>query len=71
MISVDPNVRNWYYFPIEMPVDKDGCGPATLGVDAVRVTYEVWNALYETVARFDYLPDAINEAMRLNEIHRS
>lgn len=60
------SVREWEYYPIEMPVDSEGRGPATMGVDAVRMTYEVWDQLFNVHASFDNLPDAINEAMRLN-----
>jgi len=60
------DVRQWYHYPIEMPLSADGQGPATIGVDARRITYEVWDALLHTHASFDNLPDAINEAMRLN-----
>lgn len=59
-------VREWEYYPIEMPVDSEGRGPATIGVDAVRMTYEVWDQSFNTYASFDNMPDAINEAMRLN-----
>lgn len=67
-ISVSPNVREWYYFPIQMPVDKDGNGPAEVGL-SVRIDYEVWDQLCNTWASYNNLPDAINEAMRLNEIY--
>ena len=60
------DVRQWDYYPIEMPVTADGCGPATVGVDAVQITYELWDKLLTSHASFDNLPDAINEAMRLS-----
>jgi hypothetical protein len=60
------DVRTWYYYPIEMPLSADGQGPATVGVDAAKITYEVWDRALTTHASFDNLPDAINEAMRLN-----
>jgi hypothetical protein len=68
MKEVVPDVRRWSYYPIEMPVNSDGQGPATVGVDAVAITYEVWDKLFNTHASFDNLFDAINEAMRLNTI---
>ena len=58
--------RKWFHYPIEMPVTAEGQGPATVGVDAVEITYEVWDELLRSHASFDNLPDAINEAMRLN-----
>lgn len=64
--SLPYDVRQWYYYPIEMPLTKGGQGPAKIGVDADRISYEVWDILLNTYAAFDNLPDAINEAMRLN-----
>jgi hypothetical protein len=60
------DVRKWFHYPIEMPVTEDGQGPATVGMDAEKITYEVWDQTLTTHASFDNLPDAINEAMRLN-----
>lgn len=60
------DVRKWFHFPIEMPVTAAGEGPATVGLDAAKITYEVWDVELNTHASFDNLPDAINEAMRLN-----
>lgn len=62
------DVRRWPYYPIEMPVTDDGKGPATVGKDAVKITYEVWDRLYNSHGSFDNLPDAINEAMRLSAL---
>lgn len=63
-ITVPENVRRWPFYPIEMPVTADGQGPATVGADAAKITYEVWDRLYNSHGSFDNLPDAINEAMR-------
>ena len=63
------NVRQWPYYPIQMPVTDDGKGPATVGVDAARIEYEVWDWEFNTHASFDNLPDAINEAIRLSLDH--
>jgi hypothetical protein len=62
----EPDVRQWFHYPIEMPLSADGQGPATIGADAASITYEVWDVLLNTHASFDNLHDAINEAMRLN-----
>jgi len=68
--AVDPatfcDVRKWEFFPVPMPITSDGKGPATIGKDAVRIEYEVWDSLFVTHASHDNLPDAINEAMFLN-----
>lgn len=60
------DVRRWYFYPIEMPLTEDGQGPATVGIDAARLSYEVWDVCLNKHASFDNLPDAINEAIRLN-----
>ena len=60
------DVRQWFYYPIMMPLTADGEGPATIGLDAKTITFEVWDQLLTAHASFDNLPDAINEAMRLN-----
>ena len=62
------DVRKWFYYPIEMPLTCDGQGPATVGVDAASISYEVWDILLNTHSSHDNLPDAINEAMRLNAL---
>ncbi len=63
--------RKWFYYPIEMPLSKDGQGPATIGQDAEYITYEVWDVLFNTHGSFNNLPDAINEAIRLNTLLES
>jgi ADP-ribose pyrophosphatase YjhB (NUDIX family) len=60
------NVRGWQYFPIMMPLTAKGDGPATIGHDATQIKFEVWDQALETYGSFEFLPDAINEAMRLN-----
>jgi len=65
-IEAAADCRKWFHYPMPMPVTAEGRGPATVGVDAVEITYEVWDELICSHASFDNLPDAINEAMRLN-----
>ena len=60
------DVRKWFHYPIEMPLTADGQGPATVGNDAASISYEVWDQALSTHGSFENLPDAINEAMRLN-----
>lgn len=63
--SVDwGNVRTWPYFPIVMPLREDGTGPASYQ-ECHRITWEVWDNYCGSHGVFDYLPDAINEAIRL------
>lgn len=57
--------REWFYYPIVMPVNKDDQGPCDLK-DAVKLTWEVWDQELMSHASFDYLPDAIDDAMRRN-----
>ena len=61
------DVRLWPYYPIEMPLTEDNFGPATVGKDADKISYEVWDRdTFQSQAVYDNLPDAINEAMRLS-----
>ena len=65
--GVSTDCRKWFYYPIEMPLTVEGNGPAILGRDSInKITYEVWDRELNSHASFDNLPDAINEAMRLN-----
>ena len=64
-VTVPANVRQWHYYPIEMPVTAGGDGPATVGDDAARMTYEVWDWTFNSHGSFDNLPDAINCAMNM------
>jgi hypothetical protein len=59
------DTRTWPYYPIIMPL-KDGQGPAS-DEECDRITWEVWDRFYNSVGSFDYLPDAINDAMRRNK----
>ena len=55
--------REWMFYPVEMPLSADGQGPATVGVDAVSISYEVWDRLLNSYSSHGNLPDAINDAM--------
>jgi len=61
------NSRNWFYFPIIMPVDKNNCGPCNLE-DISQIKFEVWDMLLSVYGSYDYLPDAIDKAIELNEM---
>jgi hypothetical protein len=60
------DTRLWPFYPIEMPLNKFQMGPATVGIDAATITYEVWDRDHTSHGSFDNLPDAINAAMRLS-----
>ena len=66
-VIVPSNIRRAFYYAIEMPVTKDGQGPATVGVDAEQITYEVWDQLLASHGSHNNLPDAINQANALND----
>lgn len=56
--------RSMRYYPIEMPVNAEGRGPASVGQDAVRIVYEVWEAdTFNSIGSFQYLSDAIAAAI--------
>jgi hypothetical protein len=61
------DVRKWRHYPIMMPRAPSGHGPASIE-DATSITFEVWDQELHTHASFDNLPDAINEAIRLNSL---
>lgn len=67
-VTLPDDVRTWPYYPIEMPVTKDGQGPASVEKgEAHEITYEVWSRDFvETLGPFDNLPDAINLAITLS-----
>ena len=55
-----------FYYPIEMPLTKDGRGPATIGKDAAKMTYQVWDQFCDSHGDFEFLSDAIRHAQKLN-----
>lgn len=59
--------NQWWYKPIEIPLTEDGDGPATVGVDATKVIYEVWDPFCNTHFACENLLESICEAQRLNE----
>lgn len=61
LLSIDP--REWFYFPIEMPLTENGNGPAKVGLDAAKITYEVWDQTCKSHGSFSCLPDAIKFAL--------
>jgi hypothetical protein len=62
-MTIPTNCREWPFFVIPMPVTKDGKGPATVGIDAVAIEYEVWDQTLTSHSSHDSLPDAINDAI--------
>jgi hypothetical protein len=60
------DVSTWYYYPILMPVDAEGRGPADYK-DTVDMTYEVWDTLFVSYGNFESLTEAISEAIYLNK----
>ena len=67
-ITLPRGCRNRFYFVIIMPLNVDGHGPASEERGEVRkITWEVWDQEMTSHGSYDYLPDAIDEAERLNE----
>jgi hypothetical protein len=64
MIDLPADVRNWYYYPIVIPL-KNGQGPAS-DEECDQITWEVWDVLLNSHGSFDNLPDAINHAIKMN-----
>lgn len=53
------------YYPIVMPVGKDGHGPAP-DDEFVKLTWEVWDQYCISHGSHDYLLDAVAQAEKLN-----
>jgi len=68
MNTLPTNMHDWSHFAIEMPINKHNQGPASVGVDAVLVKYEVWDQLCHSYGTFDTLGAAVNEAMKLTRL---
>lgn len=63
-VLVPKDCRQWQHYVTPMPVNAEGNGPATIGEDAVKIEYEVWEAdLCTTIGSYEFLPDAINRAI--------
>ena len=57
------DVRTWPYYAITLPL-LQGQGPAS-DSECDEITYEVWDHFCDSYGSYKYLPDAINEALRL------
>lgn len=57
------------FFPIVMPLDENGCGPASVESGRVsRITWEVWDQyLVATHGSYDFLNQAVMRAEELND----
>jgi hypothetical protein len=62
------DARTWFYYPIQMPLDKEGRGPA-FPPDIETIEYQVWDRYLDCHGTHKYLPDAINQAVKLNLEH--
>lgn len=70
--GVPADARLRMYYPIVMPLNSDGIGPASEKLGEIRkLTWEVWDQFCDTFGSFDCLTDAIMEAERLNREHYS
>ena len=66
-MELPDNVREWPYKPMAMPVTKDGKGPVEIGPEAALILYVIVDSDYNLHGEYEYLSDAINEAMRLSK----
>lgn len=58
--------RTWPFYPIVMPLTKEGYGPASEG-EIFKICWQVWDCHCNLFGQFDYLPDAISHAMKMNK----
>lgn len=71
-MGVPEDVRARWYFPIIMPLDASGQGPASVeNGEARKITWEVWDQVCDTFGSFDCMSDAIQKAEDLNREHYS
>lgn len=66
-VNVQNDARHWDFYPIVMPLTKDGNGPASAG-EIDRLTWEVWDRYLQPHASYDNLPDAINDCLSRNAL---
>ena len=58
--------RTWFYFAIYMPLNKNGEGPETRPDRVRKETWEVWDQRTSSYGSHNYLADAINQVIELN-----
>ena len=60
------DVKSWYYFPIVMPLNSDGHGPASDN-EIAELTFEVWSQ--DLISHYSsiFLPSVINKAIEMND----
>lgn len=63
IIPEDPRMR--MYYPIVIPVNKDGQGPCDLS-EIAELTWEVWDQFLVSFGSYSYLQDAIIVTENLN-----
>lgn len=61
-----PDVSSWMFIPIVMPLAGDGTGPATIGKDATKLTYEVWDRNCKCHGSYENLLEAVEHALKLS-----
>lgn len=66
MKTLPTDMSEWAYYPIEMPIDKDGNAPATIGEECIAMQYQVWDRAGIAYGTYYLLPDAVNKAMQLS-----
>lgn len=64
-ITLPKGCRNRFYFPIIMPLNKDGMGPCSNN-EIVKIVWEVWGQDCSSYGSYEFLPDAIDKAEELN-----
>lgn len=58
-----------FFFPLVMPLDVDGRGPASIeNGEARKLTWEVWDHVLNSYGSYDYLWQAIAEAEKMNQL---
>lgn len=61
------DARSWPFYPIMMPLNKDGNGPEMDNKNVTEIKFEVWDMFCNTHGSHSNMPDAINHSTLLNE----
>ena len=67
-VTLPADSREWFYFPIIMPLDKNGRGPAAIE-ETAEITWQVWDQYCDCHGSHGALMDAINQAIALSVKH--
>ena len=57
--------KRWHYYVVDIPMNDQGDGPVSIR-EATQISYQVWDVNMIKIREFEFLFQAIEEAVRLN-----